>query len=316
MKIIWLNISELHILYVIHFTLRVHSKLMEQRTKIILSSSVYDEKIKTMAYFLFLDGFGNDQEKNYYEAERRVNRTFFRDTDKNVSNCVICGSFFYNHYDKRFINLTHSNHFMLCQDKIHPLCFNCLLSIYKNLLDVKLGSIINFNILKCPCCHIFIDYDDEQFDGAPIVILLRKLSALFNLRFPYLVSYIDVDLYNTAICKKCKRVRIHSKISCSDSLLNNDEVNFVCDICHPRFSRTVICSICNIPVIKMLTGDCNHLDNSAYCGHHICAFKDCGKAFSTEDDCWAHLDTVQHDYDIEVNTSDDDMYLCDSYKFN
>lgn len=276
-----------------------------EHNKTVLPFHTFYEMVNATAHFLLLDGYSNDLAKNYVEAERIVGLEYETDATTDKSICIVCQTYFKKYDDQ----------FTLCQGETHPICISCLQSIYKTLF-VAPGSIVNFNILKCPCCRTFnitnlksTRYSSVTFRNV-MSRLLTSLKNIFNKKFPYSLSFWDIDKQNVAVCKRCNIISVHSNISCAQSL---EETNFICITCKPRFSRVVMCSICDVPVIKILNGECNHINNTQQCGHHVCAYKGCGEAFDKEDDCYYHMEKMNHEDEVSDMLQDEDMHLSDNY---
>ena len=128
------------------------------------------------------------------------------------------------------------------------------------------------------------------------------------------INYMEIiNTYHLLKCTQCKLIAPYAPISCHNTY-DKISTTFICDICQPKYTRTVICSLCGAPTLKILDNSCNHVLN--YCGHHVCCFKNCGLAFITSNECYTHLCYYNNahlsDTDI-IYTEDEDMTLCENY---
>ena len=163
---------------------------------------------------------------------------------------------------------------------------SCISCCYKWLSDVQRGQLVDYSHCCCPYCRQVFSATTSLIDHLPI----SELNMSENIEDHYM-----------AWCKKCNYLKSYSKRECHQGIpLVKD---FTCTDCQEKISifnkdRIVTCNHCNSFVCKVLilngvkNTQCNHVICER-CSYHVCAYENCGNAFTTSHECYTHM-TSQH----------------------
>lgn len=200
-----------------------------------------------------------------------------------------------------------SREFYTCCNKLckAEICNNCCKKHY----EIKMGTILLPSKIACPFCRA--------------VQNPRKLKMMFkNVEFP---EKFDAKMYYVS-CGLCQKVVPHSSKDCNRDI--PDVQRFLCSNHTP--STTVQCQgvvsvnfeeegetkikseICDM-AIERISG-CQHVICEV-CKNHVCS--DCGKAFVTSSECYAHINQVHGGLKFETPLSEltNDVYGRNKYDY-
>ena len=197
---------------------------------------------------------------------------------ENPCSCVIC--------DETMLTFNRHN-LILCPYGKHNVCLNCMGAIC---MSIKKGQIINFQLFKCPICQQYNNNINSTFigldsDGLKIVNIIKKLKCFTAIECNDVYNFIekikDITNNDCAVCFKCNTIKIiTSKHLCVGSNFESKDLpNWTCGNCSLIYDRVVICSLCKVPVVKIINSGCNHIN--CINGHYVCAYENCGEAWKT-----------------------------------
>ena len=173
---------------------------------------------------------------------------------------------------------------------------------------VQPGKVVNIAHCQCPFCRQLFRKDLKH----PIAGLVIDGRAIF-----------ESTTHHMIWCVKCNKLKSHSEHVCGGAKPANTKLH-VCDDCKnpvkvSNVDRIVTCGNCQNPVFKALVINgkknpgCNHCI-CGICAKHVCAAENCGLAFGTSGECYAHMrgshgswyDPVLMNVDDETDDETDD----------